>query len=124
MKHGMMKKMNNTKVNVLSIMKLMDNGKVAHTIKIENVLSYNFIFDSKKLATLNVVTNNLSMDDLNKLFTKPYESYVLLGVKRIKINGDEKTFDIPPRVFKHALIKEDGKTIDMTFYETLGESND
>lgn len=116
--------MNNTKVNVLSIMKLMDNGKVAHTIKIENVLSYNFIFDSKKLATLNVVTNNLSMDDLNKLFTKPYESYVLLGVKRIKINGDEKTFDIPPRVFKHALIKEDGKTIDMTFYETLGESND
>lgn len=118
--------MNNTKANVLSIMKLMDNGKVIHTIKIENVLSYNFIFDSKKLATLNVVTNNLSMDDLNKLFTKPYESYILLGVKRIKINGNEKTFDIPPRVFKHALIKEDGKTVDMTFYEAEaeGEPND
>ena len=116
--------MNNTKANVLSIMKLMDNGKVVHTIKIENVLNYNFIFDSKKLATLNVVTNNLSMDDLNKLFTKPYESYILLGVKRVKINGDEKTFDIPPRVFKHMVVKENGKTVDMTFYETWGESDD
>ena len=116
--------MNDTKANVLSIIKLMDNGKVIHTIKIENVLSYKFIFDSKKLSTLNVVTNNLSMNDLNKLFTKPYESYILLGVKRAIVNGYEKTFDIPPRVFKHVLVKEDGKTVDMTFYETEENNNE
>ena len=115
--------MGNMKSNVISIIKLIENGKAIHTVKIQNVISYLFTFDSEKFCTLNVVTSNLNMDDLNTLVTKKYEAYVLMGVKRIVVDGKEKTFDIPPRVFKHAFIKEDGKTVDMTFYET-SESKD
>ena len=115
--------MGNIKSNVISIIKLIENGKAINTVKIQNVISYLFTFDSEKLCTLNVVTSNLNMDDLNMLLTKKYEAYVLMGVKRVVIDGKEKTFDIPPRVFKHAFIKEDGKTINMTFYETLEGKN-
>ena len=109
---------------VLSTIQLMENNKVIHTIKIEKVESYVFIFDSENSTTLNIVSKNLNMDDLNVLVTKPYESYILTGVKRITQNGYSKTFDIPPRIFKRVLIKEDGKFVDMTFYENWRDSID
>ena len=58
------------------------------------------------------------------LIAKPYESYVLIGVKKVFTGTDEKTYDIPARVFKHALIKGDYNKTDLTFYETWREPDD
>ena len=102
---------------VFATIQLMENNKVIHTIQIEKVESYVFIFDSENSTTLNIITKNLNMDDLNMLVTKSYESYILTGVKHIVQKGYSKIFDIPPRVFKRVLIKEDGKSVDMIFYE-------
>ena len=106
---------------VLSIIQLMENDKVIHTIKIEDVQEYEFTFDSKKLSTLHITVKNLNMKDLNLLVSKPYEAYVLLGVKRIVINGQEKTFNIPAIVFKHLFIKDNSETIEIYFHETWDE---
>ena len=102
----------------------MENGKSVHTIKLDNLINYNFIWDSSKLCTLHLITSNLNINDLNKLITKPYNSYVLIGLKKIFTNGQEKTYDIPARVFRHLIIKGDYKTTDLTFYETWSEKDD
>ena len=108
----------------VATLKLMEKGKTIYTIKFENLISYDFIWDSKKLCTLHLVTSSLNINDLNMLIAKPYESYILIGVKKVFTDDDEKTYDIPARVFKHALIKGDYIRTDLTFYETWGESND
>ena len=102
---------------VLSTIQLMDDGQVVHTIKTDDVIEYDFTYDSKELSTLHLVISNLYMRDLNTLVMKPYDSYVLMGVKRIIENGKQQTFEIPPRVFKHATIKENGNLIDIVFKE-------
>ena len=102
---------------VMSTIQLMDNGQVVHTIRTENVIEYDFIYDSKELSTLHLVISNLYMRDLNMLVIKPYDSYILMGVKRIIENGKEQTFEIPPRVFKRATIRENGNLIDIVFKE-------
>lgn len=102
---------------VISTIQLMDNGQVVHTIRTENVIEYDFTYDSKELSTLHLVISNLYMRDLNILVMKPYDSYVLMGVKRIIENDKEQTFEIPPRVFKRATIKENDNLIDIVFKE-------
>lgn len=102
---------------VVSTIQLIDNGQVVYTIKTENVIKYDFIYDSKELSTLHLVISNLYMRDLNTLVMKPYDSYILMGIKRIIENGKEQTFEIPPRVFKRATIKENGNLIDIVFKE-------
>ena len=108
---------------MIATIKCMENGKPIFSIKLENLLDYNFIWDSSKLTTLHLITSNLNINDLNMLIARPYESYVLIGVKKIFQNGQEKTFDIPARVFKHVIIKGDYNTTDLTFYETWSEKN-
>ena len=102
---------------VVSTIQLIDNGQVVYTIRTENVIKYDFIYDSKELSTLHLVISNLYMRDLNTLVMKPYDSYILMGVKRIIENGKEQTFEIPPQVFKRATIKENGNLIDIVFKE-------
>ena len=102
----------------------MENGKSVYSIKLDNLLNYNFVWDSSKLCILHLVTSSLNINDLNKLITKPYDSYVLIGLKKVFEGNLEKTYNIPARVFKHALIKGDYKTTDLTFYETWSEPND
>ena len=74
---------------VTSIIKLIENGKVVHTIKIENVQKYKFLFDSITLSTLHLIANTLNMHDLDILLNKPYEAYVVMGVKRTVQDGHE-----------------------------------
>lgn len=103
----------------------IENGKSVYTMKLENLLDYDFIWDSKKLTTLHLVTSNLDINDLNTIIAKPYDSYILIGVKKVFQDGQEKTYDIPARVFKHLVIKGDYNTTDLTFYETWeNETND
>ena len=109
---------------MIATLKLIDNGKVVYTLQLEDLYGYDFFWDSKKLCTLHLITSNLNIHDLNVLIAKPYESYVLIGLKRVRQNDTEKTFDIPARVFKHAQFKGDNKSIDMTFYETWSEKDD
>ena len=111
---------------MIATIKLMDKDKVAYSLQLEDLYSYDFIWDSEKLCTLHLTTSNLSIHDLNMLIARPYDSYVLIGVKCVRKNEQEKTFDIPARVFKHAIFKGDNKTIEMTFYETWdkGENNE
>lgn len=106
---------------MIATLKLIEKGKIIHTIKFENLLSYNFIWDSKELCTLHLVTSNLNINDLNILIAKPYESYVLIGVKKVFTENNEKTYDIPARVFKHVLIRGNCNKTDLTFYETETE---
>jgi len=101
----------------------MEKGKSVYTIKLDNLLNYNFIWDSSKLCTLHLVTASLNINDLNMLIRKPYESYVLIGIKKIFEGNKEKVYDIPARVFKHPLIKGDYETTDLTFYETWSEED-
>lgn len=103
---------------MIATIKLMEKGKVAYSLQLEDLYSYNFIWDSEKLCTLHLTTSNLSIHDLNALIAKPYDSYILIGLKKVRQNDTEKTFDIPARVFKHATFKGDNKIIEMTFYET------
>jgi len=108
----------------IATLKLMENNKIIYTIKFENLRAYDFIWDSKDLCTLHLVTSSLNINDLNMLIAKPYSSYVLIGVKKVFQDGQEKIYDIPARVFKHVLIKGNYDITDLTFYETWGESND
>ena len=108
----------------IATLKLMEKGKIIYTIKFENLLSYDFIWDSKDLCTLHLVTSSLNINDLNMLIAKPYESYVLIGFKKVFTENNEKIYDIPARVFKHVIIKGDYNKTDLTFYETWRESND
>lgn len=108
----------------IATLKLMEKGKIIYTINFENLLDYDFIWDSSKLTKLHLITSNLNINDLNMLIAKPYDSYVLIGVKKISENGQEKVFDIPPRVFKHLIIKGNYKNTDLTFYETWNEDVD
>lgn len=102
----------------------MENGKPVYTIKLDNLLNYDFIWDSSKLCILHLVTASLNINDLNMLITKPYEAYVLIGLKKVfEAPNKEKTYDIPARVFRHLLIKGDYKTTDLTFYETWSEKD-
>ena len=101
----------------------IEKGKSIYTIKLDNLLNYNFIWDSSKLCTLHLVTSNLNINDLNMLITKPYEAYVLIGLKKVFEDNREKTYDIPARVFRHLVIKGDYKTTELTFYETWSETN-
>ena len=103
---------------MIATIKLMDKDKVAYSLQLEDLQSYDFVWDSEKLCTLHLTTSNLNIHDLNVLISRPYDSYILIGVKRVRQNDKEKTYDIPARVFKHAIFKGDNKTIDMTFYET------
>ena len=104
---------------VISTIQLMDNGQVVHTIRTENVIEYDFTYDSKELSTLHLVISNLYMRDLNALVTKKYDSYILMGVKRIIENGKEQSFEIPPRIFKRIIIRENGDLIDIVFKEKI-----
>ena len=36
----------------------MENGKSVHTIKLDNLLNYDFVWDSSQLCTLHLVTSN------------------------------------------------------------------
>lgn len=108
----------------IATLKLMENNKIIYTIKFENLRAYDFIWDSKDLCTLHLVTSSLNINDLNMLIAKPYSSYVLIGVKKVFQDGQEKIYDIPARVFKHVLIKGNYDITDLTFYETWRESND
>lgn len=108
----------------IATLKLMEKGKIIYTIKFENLLSYDFVWDSKELCILHLVTSSLNINDLNMLIAKPYESYVLIGVKKVFTENNEKIYDIPARVFKHVIIKGDYNKTDLTFYETWRESND
>lgn len=108
----------------IATLKLMENNKIIYTIKFENLRTYDFIWDSKDLCTLHLVTSSLNINDLNILIAKPYSSYVLIGVKKVFQDGQEKIYDIPARVFKHVLIKGNYNITDLTFYETWGEFND
>ena len=107
----------------IATLKLMENGKVVYSIKLENLLNYDFIWDNKNLCTLHLVTSNLNIDDLNMLIAKPYESYILMGVKKIFKDGREKTFEIPARVFQFVQIKGDYQTTDLTFKEIYNGPN-
>lgn len=102
---------------VISTIQIMENDKVIHSIKIDNLSSYEFTFDSEKLSTLRLISPNLNMDDLNILVTRPYESYILMGVKKVIKDEKEQIYEIPPRVFKHVFVKEDGKNIEIFFRE-------
>ena len=104
---------------VISTIQLMENEKVVYTIKTENVVEYDFVYDSKELSTLHLVISNLYMRDLNALVTKKYDSYILMGVKRIIENGKEQSFEIPPRIFKRIIIRENGDLIDIVFKEKI-----
>jgi len=104
---------------VTSIIQLMKSSEVFHTIKIENLTGYEFTFDSIKRATLHLTIRNLNMYDLDILVSQSYDSYVLTGTKRIKINDKEKSFAIPARVFKHMAIKENGETAEIYFSEDV-----
>lgn len=110
---------NNMKTNarVIATIQLMENNKVVHSIKIDNLCNYEFTFDSEKLSTLRLKSPNLNMDDLNMLVTKPYEAYVLMGVKKVVINNKESLYEIPPRVFKHVFVKENGEEVEIFFRE-------
>lgn len=101
----------------------MENGKTVYTIKLDNLLNYNFVWDSSKLCTLYLVTSSLNINDLNMLITKPYEAYVLIGLKKIFEGDKEKTYSIPARVFRHLIVKGDYKTTELTFYETWSEKD-
>ena len=100
---------------IISTIQLMQNGEVAHTIKIENLHSYEFIFDSKTGPSLKLITTNLNMKDLNMLFSKIYSSYVLMGVKKVIQDDKTQTYEIPATVFKHIHVKENGKSIELLF---------
>ena len=102
----------------------MENGKSVYAIKLDNLITYDFIWDSSKLCTLHLVTSSLNINDLNMLITKPYEAYVLIGLKKVCEGNAEKTYSIPARVFRHLVIKGDYKTTELTFYETWSEPND
>ena len=106
---------------MIATISCIENEKPIHTIKLDNLLSYDFIWDNDNLCTLHLVTSNLNINDLNILITKPYESYVLIGVKKVFQDNQEKIYNIPARVFKHLCIKGDYKTTDLTFYETWHE---
>lgn len=103
---------------MIATIKLMDKNKVAYSLQLEDLYDYDFIWDSKNLCTLHLTTSNLSIPDLNMLISRPYESYILIGLKRVHQGETEKTYDIPARVFKHAVFKGNSKTTYMTFYET------
>ena len=105
----------------IATLNLMENGKVVYSIKLENLITYDFVWDNKNLCTLHLVTSNLNIDDLNMLIAKPYDSYILIGVKKIFQGGREKVFEIPPRVFKYARIKGDYQTTELTFKESFDE---
>ena len=108
---------------MIATIKMIENGKVVYSIKLENLLNYDFIWDNKNLCTLHLVTSNLNIDDLNMLITKPYESYILMGVKKVFQDGREKTFEIPARVFQFVQIKGDYQTTDLTFKEIYNGPN-
>lgn len=101
----------------------MENGKSVYTIKLDNLINYDFVWDSSKLCTLHLVTSSLNINDLNMLITKPYEAYVLIGIKKVFEGTREKTYNIPARVFRHVLIKGDYKTTELIFYETWSEKD-
>lgn len=109
---------------MIATVSCIENDKTVYTIKLDNLLNYDFVWDSSKLCTLHLVTSSLNIDDLNMLITKPYEVYVLIGVKKVFQNGEEKIFNIPARVFRHLIIKGDYNTTDLTFYETWDDKND
>lgn len=103
----------------------MENGKTIYTIKLDNLLNYDFVWDSSKLCTLHLVTASLNINDLNMLITKPYDAYVLIGVKKVfEDNSKEKVYDIPARVFRHLTIKGDYKVTDLTFYEIWNDEGE
>lgn len=102
---------------VTSIIQLMKDGEVFHTIKIENLSKYEFTFDSTGLCTLHLTIHNFNMYDLDVLVSQPFDSYVLTGTKRIQTPDKEKSFAIPARVFKHMTIKENGRAAEIYFSE-------
>lgn len=105
--------------SVTSIMHLMEGENVARTITIKNIDGYYFVFDSKYLSKLCITVKNMNMDDLNALVTKPYDSYILIGAKTVLNNGKEQEYDIPPKIFKRVNIEDDGRKVDITFYEKV-----
>lgn len=105
------------KTKVISMIQLMEKGSVVYTVKIENLGSYEYIFDTRKQTTLYLNAPTLKMRDLNMLMAKPYEAYVLMGSKRVNIDGKEQIVDIPPRVFRHMKISENGSDVNIIFYE-------
>ena len=108
---------------MIATINCMENGESVFSIKLDNLLNYDFIWDSSNLCTLHLVTSSLNINDLNSLITKPYDSYVLIGLKKVFENNKEKIYSIPARVFKHILIKGDYKTTELTFYETWSEKD-
>lgn len=106
-----------TNIQVIATIQLMLNNKVIHSIKIDNLQDYEFTFDSEKLSTLKLKSPNLDMDDLNMLVTKPYEAYILMGIKKTIKNNREASYPIPPRVFKNVFVKENGEEVIIIFRE-------
>lgn len=104
---------------VVSVIQLMEDDKVFYTIEINNLTSYQFLFDTdaEKPTTLYLNIPNLNMSDLDVLVRKPYESYVLIGTKKILVDGKERKFAIPPRVYKRMCLRENGESVEITFYE-------
>jgi len=98
---------------ITSIIQLIKNDEVFYTIETENVYDYKFRFDSKLGSELYLAISNMNMNDLDVLVKEPYESYVLIGSKRI----GNKSFPIPARVFKRMLIKESDNKVKITFSE-------
>ena len=93
---------------VNSMIHLMKDNEVAHTITINNIDDYEFEFDSEELSKMSITTSSIRMRDLDILVNKPYEHYVVMGTKIV----DDKPFSIPSKVFCHIkIINTKGKTI-------------
>ena len=100
--------------NIRSVIQLMENNEVVHTIEIESIDDYEFYFDSEKLSSMCIVIPKLKMEDLGILVKKPYDHYVVFGTKTV-LDKTKRTFAIPAKVFDHMVLEDRGMEIKIHF---------
>ena len=103
------------KQTIHTIIQLMENNEVVHTIDIEEIDDYKFHFDTKNLSTISVFVSKLKMKDLHALVSKVYDHYVVIGTKTML--NDTRSFAIPAKIFKNFILVDNGDQISLTFNE-------
>lgn len=103
--------------SLTTIIHLMKNNKPVYKLTIENIASYEFSFDNKKLATLSLIVSSLSVDTINMLIAQAYDCYVLMGRKKIIKDGQEFVYEIPAKAYKRMYLVDDGAKVKLFFKE-------
>ena len=98
---------------VNSVIHLMENGQVVHTIKIDDIEDYEFIVDTKDLSKMSITVPKIHMRDLDILVSKPYEHYVIMGTKIM----EDRSFAIPAKVYCHMNILSTKEKVVIYFSE-------